>query len=104
MIRLALLALMALAGSASAQDRGEWFRSLKQPGTKTSCCDVSDCKKTEARWQHGGWTARSRLTGEMRQVPHDRVLDDPKSIDGDAYLCEGPGGRIFCFIPPDFGT
>lgn len=116
---LLLLAAIALAviawaiGTAHAQDRGAWFKSLKQPDTGVSCCDVSDCRRTNARWEGEGWQAV--VNGEWRTIPANKVLQKPHSIDGDAYVCNGPEwhdddgggsspGLIFCFIPPDMGS
>lgn len=88
-----------------AQDRGSWFKSLKQPGSGFSCCDISDCRRTDAEWRGEGWTAISKgAGGAWVVIPPDKVLDQPKSLDGDAYLCESPNGRIYCFVPPDIGS
>ena len=105
---LVLGVMVALALSAEP-DRGAWFKSLKMPGTKTSCCDVADCKKTEAEWKGDGWTAIVR--GVWRNIPDEKVLEHPKSLDGEAYVCSADisaaakeeyraQATIFCFIPP----
>ena len=105
----------------------QWFRSLKTPYSG-SCCSLNDCQRTEAEWKQGedgawAWYAsvesyRGRIT---IQIPADRVLDQPKSIDGEAYVCNTPGSEggttyspytpgatevpasdphVYCFIPP----
>jgi hypothetical protein len=86
---------------ADAQDRASWFKSLKQPGTGVSCCDISDCKRAEADWRDGQWHAV--VNGEWTPIPPEKELDK-ESIDGDAYVCSSPTRRIYCFIKPDFGT
>jgi hypothetical protein len=74
------IAVTVLGFPADAQDRGSWFKSLKQPGSGFSCCDISDCKRTEADWRGGQWWAV--VSGDP---PRDRA--DKRSIDGDAYVC-----------------
>lgn len=101
MIRLALALLLALAGNAWSQDimdRGAWFESLKQPTTGMSCCSIADCRATQAEWRGNRWYAI--VMGDWVPIPDDRVLHDKPSIDGDAYVCHGPGGTIYCFVPP----
>ena len=117
------VALIVLVFPADAQDHGsgsksplrleheriyhadrnsdEWFKSLKQPGSGFSCCDISDCKRTEADWRGGQWWAV--VSGEWTPIPRDKELDK-QSIDGDAYVCSSPNRRIYCFVRPDFGS
>ena len=93
--------LLASLATAQGQDRASWFKSLKQPGTGVSCCDISDCKRAEADWRDGQWHAV--VNGEWTPIPPEKELDK-ESIDGDAYVCSSPTRRIYCFIKPDFGT
>jgi len=95
------VALIVLVFPADAQDRGSWFKSLKQPGSGFSCCDISDCKRTEADWRGGQWWAV--VSGEWTPIPRDKELDK-QSIDGDAYVCSSPNRRIYCFVRPDIGS
>jgi hypothetical protein len=83
------------------QKSDEWFRSLKQPGSGFSCCDISDCKRTEADWRGGQWWAV--VSGEWTPIPRDKELDK-QSLDGDAYVCSSPNRRIYCFVRPDIGS
>ena len=97
----ALAIQMARKGDMS---RADWFKSLRQPDTGLSCCDISDCKRTQADWKQGGWWATVR--GLKRPVPADKVLERPRSIDGEAYVCATEIGNpayatIYCFIPPN---
>jgi hypothetical protein len=99
-LMLGAIALAGLAGPITgphAEDRGTWFKGLKQPGTDNYCCDVSDCKKTEADWRDGQWWAI--VQGVWMPIPRDRELPE-ESIDGEAYVCSGWARRIFCFVPP----
>ncbi len=54
---LAPAVLLATVATGQSQDRGSWFKSLKQPGTGYSCCDISDCRRAEADWREGQWWA-----------------------------------------------
>ena len=120
----------ALAAEAGQWDqstpRAKWFKDLVQPGNGIKCCDVSDCRRTEAEWRNGQWWARvpGGATGEWTAIEPGRVLLNPKSIDGDAYVCSSgpyaagqsyvPGtghmvttpaapATIYCFVPPTMG-
>lgn len=112
-IMAAVMIGWAMFDPAWSQDRGAWFKSLKQPGTNISCCDISDCRRTEAEWRGDGWTAI--VNGKWREIPAGKILKKPHSIDGDAYVCNGPEwrdddggevtpGTIYCFVPPDMGS
>jgi len=50
-----------------------------EPGTDNYCCDVSDCRRTEAGWRHGQWWAF--VQGVWMPIPRDKELP-VKSIDG----------------------
>ena len=104
MTRLLLVAAISIMSvGANAQDRGDWFKSLRQPGSGQSCCDLADCKRTEADWKGEGWVAHYP-DGEPVRVPNSIILKKP-SIDGDAYLCSHPQSKkLYCFIRPDIGS
>ena len=110
--RAALIALLTLSSpaSATAGGRSAWFQSLRIPGSNASCCDVSDCHRTEAEWRARHWWAV--VNEKWRMIPASSVLTQPASIDGSAYVCAGSsswsisgfGGDapIFCFVPPNW--
>ena len=84
------------------QSRGEWFESLKIPGSDVSCCDVTDCRATEAHYYDGAWHAD--INGVMTKIPESKILFDKQSIDGEAYVCASPTGlSIYCFVRPNMG-
>lgn len=90
---------------ARAEDRGAWFRSLKMPGSGTSCCDISDCKQTQAKYQDGWWAV---VRGTVRFIPDEIILRNKRSIDGEAYVCASNSGppetaTLYCFIEPTMG-
>lgn len=109
--RAAALALVALLGAhiASARDDGryaqaphrDWFRSLKQPGTEVSCCDVSDCKPVEARTTNGRWEAF--IDNRWVEVPDGKILQSKSNPTGSAVACYtalGESVHFFCFVTP----
>ena len=83
------------------QDRHAWFKSLMQPDTGISCCDISDCRRTDADWRQGQWWAK--VDGDWTPIPRNKELNR-QSIDGDAYVCAGTKRTIFCFVKPDTGS
>ena len=97
-IVLAGIAGISLISAARAQDRSAWFKSLTMPGTNFSCCDISDCRRTQADWRRGQWWAD--VDGQWTPIPRGKELNK-RSIDGDAYVCASPDRYIYCFIKPD---
>lgn len=106
-----LIALLTAGAAAAAENRGQWFKSLLRPGTGISCCDISDCRKTDARWQDDGWWAV--VLGKWRPIPPESVLTAPRTLDGEAYVCAGDvqdfeahrlDVHVYCFVPPDMGS
>jgi hypothetical protein len=79
-----------------------WFRSLRQPGTGALCCDVSDCRQTQARRNDNGWLAMAP-TGAWVPVPPGLILADKAHPGGAAILCWRPAAGVVCFVPPVFG-
>jgi hypothetical protein len=99
-VKRGVLLLAVLAGASSighAEERGTWFKSLKQPITGASCCDISDCKRADADWKDGQWWAD--VQGQWTPIPKEKELTKT-SIDGEAYVCSGYGRKIYCFVPP----
>lgn len=87
-----------------AEDRGEWFKSLRQPDTGISCCDISDCRVTDsAEWRADGWWAE--VNGRMTRIPENKIIRDRPPLPDGAVVCSGQSsGVIFCFVPPAMGT
>jgi hypothetical protein len=88
--------------------RWQWFDELKQPTNGKPCCNMIDCYRTEAKQlPDGSWRAITidNMGKRWVQVPSEKVVKYPLSIDGEAYICNSHGntlrgGDIFCFIPP----
>lgn len=121
-----VISLIFIAAEALADGdpkRKAWFKSLALP-SGLSCCDESDCRRTEAEFRDGQWHAivESVHGRAWMPIPPERVLKEPRSIDGEAYVCATPGSKggtvsqgvklltlppsqphIFCFVPPILG-
>ena len=97
--------VVLVADYPPAKPDGAWFKSLKQPGSGISCCDIADCHKTEAEWRGNQWWAK--VDGEMVPVPGDKVLKNKQSVDGEAYICTAESQvrprLIYCFVPKNMG-
>jgi len=109
MIRAALAISLFCAVPAVARDGGryansphnDWFRSLKQPGSEISCCDVSDCRPVEARTVAGKWEAE--IENRWVEVPPAKILQSKSNPLGRAVACYWANGETiqwFCFVVP----
>jgi hypothetical protein len=132
-VALTTVALLFSMGPALARDRGynnppdiqQWFKSLERPdlpGSRgnRSCCDVSDCHRTEFTLKNGHYRARlGRIIGDTRppvweltewvDIPDERVIKDKGNPVGDAVICHGETTsdadhthiipHIYCFVP-----
>jgi hypothetical protein len=97
--RLPLLVLALFASAALAHDHGEhadWYRSLKVPGTGSSCCNDRDCIPTDYRIREGLYEVPVGFMWVA--VPRSRVLKDVGNPVGRAVVCRH-GETIFCFVP-----
>lgn len=82
-----------------------WFKSLRQPKTGTSCCDLADCRPVQYRIVNGHYQAF--IGGEFSRwqnppyqwmdVPETSVLHRHDNPTGEGVACWA-GGAIICFI------
>src|SRR5262249_39806918 len=92
-----IVTLLTLCSSAVAHDPGaefgDWFRSLKEPGTEEitggsrSCCSpASDCQTTDYETDAEGryWITTE---GERIQVPTDKILQRADNPTGRGVAC-----------------
>ena len=99
----AFLAIAALSVmwpiSALPSEIGDWFKSLRVPGTNISCCDSADCGTTDPEYYRTTATGYEVFVfGQWIPVPDDRVLSRPDNPTGRAVLC-AINGRVLCFLP-----
>jgi hypothetical protein len=84
----------------------EWFQSLRQPGTGTSCCDLSDCRPVGARVSADGYevllTPGAFPVAEERwvSVPPHVILQGKDNPIGRAVVCWTPSKGVLCFVRP----
>jgi len=77
---------------------GQWFQSLKQPGTGASCCSISDCRPVEYRLSPDGYEAF--LDAKWVRIPDHTILHGHPNPIARAVLCRAPiSGMILCFVP-----
>ena len=80
----------------------DWFKALKNSRYGNSCCDESDCARTEARTHGDQWEARAP-DGSWVVIPPDRIVLDQGNPTGEPILCASDSGgarwRVLCFVP-----
>lgn len=86
-------------GADPNSEMGRWFQSLRQPGTGSSCCSLSDCRFTDYRAGADGYEAL--VAGRWIAVPPDKILHGITNPTGRAVVCARPEGTILCFVTPD---
>lgn len=102
----------------------QWYKTLRVPGTTVGCCDDSDCRVVQSRFDGTFWWAfiepgnhpGAPAGGAWIVVPQDRILKDKTHPAGSAVACWlSMGGDmvmteplplelgLLCFIPPGIG-
>jgi hypothetical protein len=83
---------------------GEFYSKLLRPDTKTSCCNLADCRPTEIRPSNDHYEVKK--DGRWIRVPPDKIV---KTVapDGGAHICAPPSANtswdpdyVFCIIMP----
>ena len=101
---LLFVTALLLSTSSAAHDglHDKWFESLKQPNGY-SCCNLTDCRATEAEIRNGHWWAREWYTSTWLEVPDKVVIYDKGNPVGLPVLCAIPnydgGYNVLCFVP-----
>jgi hypothetical protein len=105
--------ILALLGSAPGHTAppensdgrySEWFKSLKQPGTDNSCCDLSDCRSVKVRVGEQGYEAlisKPDFPIEFPTwvaIPADKILQGKDNPLGQAVVCWRPHPGVICFV------
>lgn len=110
-LSLQVTVAVLLASAAQARDpNGEhansplrgWFKSLTNPKTGAGCCDISDCKRTEATIVGDHYRAVAP-DGAWLDIPNDAIVVNRGNPTGEPILCAlpkvGGGWQIYCFVP-----
>lgn len=97
-LALLLAILWPIISFGAEPTAGDWFKTLRQPGTGISCCDESDCRQIDDdQWRVGADGYEVILHGQWVKVPDNKVLDRPDGPIKRAVLCAMQ--NIFCFRP-----
>jgi hypothetical protein len=109
---LALVVLWAFLADAWAQEghhgvnhetwHSSFYSHLMRPDTKTSCCNLSDCRPTQGRQMGDHYEVL--VDGAWTPVPPDKVVRET-APDGGYHVCapEVPKGILYCVILPPEG-
>ena len=82
----------------------EFYSQLVRPDTKTSCCNLSDCRPTEIRTVDDHYEVKK--DGRWIRVPTDKIVKVTPP-DGGAHICAPPSAGtawgpddVFCIVMP----
>jgi len=82
----------------------EFYSKLVRPDTKTSCCNLADCRPTEIRSVSDHYEVKK--DGRWIRVPTDKIIK-VTAPDGGAHICAPPTASpswgpdvVFCIIMP----
>ncbi len=91
-------------GQGHAQWHDSFYQKLLIPGTKSSCCNLADCRPTQVR--PNGDHYEIMKDGRWIRVDPEKVVK-AEAPDGGAHICAprlGPGTRdpdlVYCIIMP----
>ena len=79
-----------------------FYSKLIRKDTKTSCCDLSDCRPTESRMVDDHYEVK--VDGIWTRVPKD-AIQNVSAPDGGAHVCAPKQtgayrGTIYCVVLP----
>jgi hypothetical protein len=79
-----------------------FYSTLIRKDTKTSCCNLSDCRPTQSRMVDDHYEVK--VDGAWLKVPKD-AIQNVAAPDGGAHVCApaqvGAGkGKIYCVVLP----
>jgi hypothetical protein len=108
-LSLSFLSVPAVAaegdhGEGHAALHGEFYSKLLRPDTKTSCCNLADCRPTEIR--SAGDHYEVKKDGRWIRVPSEKIVKVAPP-DGRAHICAPPTAsstwgpdEVFCIVMP----
>src|SRR5262245_37579749 len=112
LIVLFALSFISVPAIAAEGDHGkghekwhaEFYSKLVRPDTKTSCCNLADCRPTEIR--SGGDHYEVKKDGRWIRVPPKKIVKTA-APDGGAHICAPPTAspvwgpdEVFCIVMP----
>ena len=105
-VPLCALSLPAAPPENPDPNLAQWFRSLTQPGSGASCCDLSDCRGASTRIGAEGYEVLIAAStfpvayDRWVRVPNDRILHGKDNPLGRAVVCWTPAKGVICFVKP----
>jgi len=91
-------------GHGHAQWHSSFYQNLQIPGSKTSCCNLSDCRPTQIRTIGDHYEIMK--DGRWIRVQTDKIVK-VTAPDGGAHICapDSYGSRfdpdyVFCIVMP----
>ncbi len=87
-------------GQGHAAWHDAFYKKLLRPDTKTSCCNMTDCRPTSGRMVDGHYEVK--VNGAWISVPQDKIL--PTSApDGGYHVCapinfRGTSEELYCVV------
>ena len=87
-------------GSGHAKWHDTFYKNLLRPDTKTSCCNMTDCRPTSGRISQGHYEIK--VNGAWISVPQAQILPTA-APDGGYHVCaplnfKGPPGELYCVV------
>jgi len=87
-------------GSGHAKWHDAFYKKLLRPDTKTSCCNMTDCRPTAGRISEGHYEVK--VNGAWISVPQDKILQTA-APDGGYHVCaplnfKGTPGELYCVV------
>jgi hypothetical protein len=92
-------------GDGHDQWHKDFYERLIRKDTKTSCCNLADCRPTSARMVGDHYEVQ--VDGVWMSVPQD-AIQNVSAPDGGAHVCAPPQngrnkGVIYCVVLPPEG-
>ena len=91
-------------GQGHDQWHADFYSKLMRPDTKTSCCNLADCRPTEVRSVGDHYEVKK--DGRWITVPRDKIVKTTPP-DGGAHICAPPSSAtawdpdyVFCIVMP----
>jgi len=87
-------------GQGHAAWHDAFYKKLLRPDTKTSCCNLTDCRPTSGRMVDGHYEVK--VNGAWVSVPQDKII--PTSApDGGYHVCapinfKGTADELYCVV------
>lgn len=96
-------------GSNPDSDTARWYKSLLNPISKGSCCDLADCRPTELRQSPdnaGDWQAYiskavfgSNAPDQWITIPNELILQHVDNPTGRVVIC-WVNEKVYCAVLP----